>query len=155
MGITSQTVEISPGVLHAGQVELLIKTGFISSIQFPNLDADGSAFDLRLGKTAWRLKQAQRPATRELAKLKVNAERITPETDSGGAEYFEFERQNIYLAELDYHLNLPSNICGRATGKSSIGRLDLITRLLTENSTEYDVVRSTGIEVIECFQQLA
>src|SRR5208283_4178675 len=37
---------------------------------------------------------------------------------------------------------LPGNINGRATGKSSIGRLDVITRLLTENSTEYDIVEA-------------
>jgi len=43
---------------------------------------------------------------------------------------------------LDHYLKLPRNINGRATGKSSIGRLDVITRLLTENSTEYDIVEA-------------
>ncbi len=50
------------------------------------------------------------------------------------------DRQQIYLIKLDTHLSLPANVCGRATGKSSIGRLDVITRLLTENGNEYDVV---------------
>ncbi|WP_363331029.1 2'-deoxycytidine 5'-triphosphate deaminase [Desulfonatronospira sp.] len=48
----------------------------------------------------------------------------------------------MYLVELDCSLYLPENINGRATGRSSIGRLDVITRLLTDRSTEYDIVES-------------
>ncbi len=57
-------------------------------------------------------------------------------------ETFFTLKKKIYLVELDCSLYLPVNINGRATGKSSIGRLDVITRLLTESSTEYDIVES-------------
>jgi dCTP deaminase len=76
-----------------------------------------------------------------LAKIKANSTKIEPEKDSFG-EYFLFKSQKIYLVELDHFLKLPGNINGRATGRSSIGRLDVITRLLTENSTEYDIVEA-------------
>lgn len=135
----STTAEMSPGILSKEQVQCLFETGKITCIQYGPPDVDGSAFDLRLGTTAWKLTEGQRPATRELARIKGRSLRIAPESDEDG-EYLLFEKQQIYLVELDYHLNLPSNINGRATGKSSTGRLDVITRLLTENSSEYDVV---------------
>ncbi len=59
--------------------------------------------------------------------------------------YFEFQKKSIYLVELDQHLKLPSNISGRASGKSSVGRLDVITRLIANGSREYDLV-SAGYE---------
>src|SRR6185295_3859502 len=90
---------------------------------------------------AWQLDEGQRPSTRELAKIRAKSSQIKPKDDSSG-EYFLFEKKQIYLVELDHYLNLPRNINGRATGKSSIGRLDVITRLLTENSSEYDVVEA-------------
>ncbi len=57
-------------------------------------------------------------------------------------KHFLFEKEKIYLVELDCELDFPENINGRATGKSTIGRLDIITRLITQDSTEYDVVEA-------------
>jgi dCTP deaminase len=98
-------------------------------------DIDGSAIDLTLSKKAWKLKQGQRPTTRELAKIMARGDDFPPEGD-----VFKFEKGSIYLVQVDQHLKLPSNICGRASGKSSVGRLDVITRLITNGSREYDLV---------------
>jgi dCTP deaminase len=134
-------IDMSPGVLAKSQVERLFETGAITFNVFDKPDIDGSSFDLHLGRTAWQLTSGGRPATRELAKLKAKSSGIHPGSDAVG-EYFLFEKKQIYLVELDHHLNLPPNINGRATGKSSIGRLDVITRLLTDNSSEYDIVEA-------------
>ena len=37
-------------------------------------------------------------------------------------------------------LNLPSNIKGKSNPKSTTGRLDIFTRVITENGTEYDFI---------------
>lgn len=138
---TDARVGLSPGVLAKKQMERLLRDGAITSNRFGTPKLGASAFDLQLGTTAWKITLAQRPATRELAKLKAQSDSIPLQQDSDG-EFFLFEKENIYLVELDHYLKLPANISGRATGKSSIGRLDVITRLLTDNSSEYDTVEA-------------
>ena len=133
--------KISPGVLSGSQIEQLFSDGIIICHHYETLEIDASAFDLRLANRAWQLKEGQRPSTRELAKIQAKSSEIELQTDPLG-KYFFFENGQIYLVELDHYLKLPRNISGRATGKSSIGRLDVITRLLTENSTEYDIVEA-------------
>jgi dCTP deaminase len=139
----SDPIAMSPGVLTKEQIEQLLSDGMIACHHHEDLktENDASAFDLRLSNQAWRLNEGLRPSTRELAKIQAQSSKIEPEEDPSG-KYFLFEKGKIYLVELDHYLKLPSNISGRATGKSSIGRLDVITRLLTVKSTEYDIVEA-------------
>ena len=51
------------------------------------------------------------------------------------------EKGSVYMVELQEKLNLPSNIEGLANAKSSTGRLDVFTRLISDYSTEFDRVR--------------
>lgn len=140
MTAKKQPVEMSPGVLSRRQYELLLADGSITHPSFKDPpDVDASAFDLKLGESAWLLQEGQRPATRERATLTRQATRIDLERDERG-DHYRLEHGKIYLIELDTFLDLPPNINGRATGKSSIGRLDVITRLLTDDGDEYDVV---------------
>ena len=141
METLDSTVGLSPGVLATKQIKQLVNNGAITSAKSGALDIGASAFDLQLGTSAWKITLAQRPATRELAKLKAQSSPLPLESDSEGS-FFLFEKKGIYLVELDHYLKLPANVNGRATGKSSIGRLDVITRLLTDNSSEYDTVEA-------------
>ena len=50
------------------------------------------------------------------------------------------EKNCIYLCELNEKLNLPSDIMAKSNPKSTTGRLDIFTRVITENGTEYDYV---------------
>jgi len=127
------------GVLATEQVQDLINKGFIAGRTRNNPKPGASAFDLTIGNKAWKLEEGQRPTTRELGKIKSLAKPLVPLSDSHG-EYFEFAAGGIYLIELDPYLELPPNISGRATGKSSVGRLDVITRLIANSCREYDVV---------------
>ena len=51
-----------------------------------------------------------------------------------------FERGQVYVAPLEEELNLPAHISGRANPKSTTGRLDVFTRLLTDYGREFDTV---------------
>ncbi|MFZ0930897.1 MAG: 2'-deoxycytidine 5'-triphosphate deaminase [Syntrophobacteraceae bacterium] len=133
-------IAMSPGVLSETQI-MQLHHGSVIICHNYSLQSDASAFDLRISNRAWKLEEGQRPSTRELAKIQAKSSEIKLESDSDG-EYFHFKKEQIYLVELDHYLKLPMNINGRATGKSSIGRLDVICRLLTENSTEYDIVEA-------------
>ena len=50
------------------------------------------------------------------------------------------EKNCIYLCELNEKLNLPNDIMGKSNPKSTTGRLDIFTRVITENGKEYDYV---------------
>ena len=50
------------------------------------------------------------------------------------------EKNCIYLCELNEKLRLPMNIMGKSNPKSTTGRLDIFTRVLTENGKEYDFI---------------
>ena len=50
------------------------------------------------------------------------------------------EKNCIYLCELNEKLNLPNDIMGKSNPKSTTGRLDIFTRVITENGKEYDFI---------------
>lgn len=132
---------LAPGVLADEQLIQMFRD---NSIQYlttpqPSVRPDPSALDLTLSTKAWKLKTSSRPTTRELEKIKRESDELAPGKDAHG-QHFHFEAKAIYLVQLQERLTLPPNLCGRATGKSSVGRLDVITRLLTEHAREYDTV---------------
>lgn len=51
-----------------------------------------------------------------------------------------FEKDCVYIIPLVEELNLPENISGKANPKSTTGRLDIFTRLITDYGTEFDRV---------------
>ena len=51
-----------------------------------------------------------------------------------------FEKDCVYIIPLVEELSLPDNISGRANPKSTTGRLDIFTRLITDYGTEFDSV---------------
>jgi dCTP deaminase len=50
------------------------------------------------------------------------------------------ERDCVYIIPLLEELSLPENISGKANPKSTTGRLDIFTRLITDYGTEFDAV---------------
>jgi len=50
------------------------------------------------------------------------------------------EKDCVYIIPLLEDLNLPENISGKANPKSTTGRLDIFTRLITDYGTEFDRV---------------
>jgi dCTP deaminase len=52
------------------------------------------------------------------------------------------ERGCVYIVPLLEHLNLSSRIAANANPKSSTGRLDIFTRLITDHATEFDNVEA-------------
>ena len=46
----------------------------------------------------------------------------------------------VYLVRLMEHLNLPEGVSGKANPKSTTGRLDIFTRLITDYGDEFEKV---------------
>jgi dCTP deaminase len=140
MATVSRTTA-APGVFAKHQIEDLITKHRVS---YPGGavkgDVDPSALDLTVGRKAWKVREGLRPTARELDKITRSADEHHPTQDGTGKSYFDFSAKQIYVVELQERLQLPPNISGRATGKSTVGRLDVITHLLTSDVGEYDTV---------------
>ena len=124
------------GVLASQQIEALFASDAISA-QAPLVEGQlqPASLDLRLGSTAYRVRASflagsgNRVADR-LAEFEMHQIDLTP-----GAV---LEKGCVYLVPLQESLSLPADIHAIANAKSSTGRLDLLTRLITDDGTEFD-----------------
>ncbi len=125
-------------------------TGVLSSQQLKSLIADGqitaqsditpgqiqpASLDLRLGNVAYRVRASflagqDRTVTDRLDEFGMHQVDI-----SDGAV---LEKGCVYVVPLMESLNLPPQITAVANAKSSTGRLDLLTRTITDGGEEFD-----------------
>lgn len=124
------------GVLSDSALRDLIARGAISASQ-PILpeQIQPASLDLRLGAEAWRLRASFLPGkgrrvSDRLADFQMHRMDLT-----GGAV---LERGCVYLVPLAERITLPAGLSAVANAKSSTGRLDLLTRLITDDGTEFD-----------------
>ncbi len=132
----AQEAETATGVLPDREIERLIMAGTIRARSPIELEqVQPASLDLRLGKAAWRVRASflaghGRTVAERLAEFEMH--RI----DLG--EGAVLEKGCVYLVELMESLALPEGIQAVANAKSSTGRLDLLTRLITDGGTEFD-----------------
>ena len=126
------------GVLADHQLRDLIAQGQISA-SHPILPGQiqPASLDLRLGATAYRVRASflagrNRTVTQRLADFQMHAIDLTQ-----GAV---LEKGCVYVVPLLESLALPHDMTGAASAKSSIGRLDLLTRIITDRGVEFDRV---------------
>ncbi len=124
------------GVLPYQAIRRLIESGAISAA--PDIDSaqiQPASLDLRLGAKAWRVR-----ASFLAGRGRTVADRLQEfgmhEVDlSQGAA---LERGCVYVVPLLERLSLPGDVSAIANAKSSTGRLDLLTRLITDEGVEFD-----------------
>ena len=99
-----------------------------------------ASLDLRLGSQAFRIRASFLPGKRRTVEemLKVNGTLLHdfPLTQVGCV----LETGCVYLVPLQEGLDLPSDIIGRSNPKSSTGRIDVFTRVVTDHSAAFDEV---------------
>jgi len=105
--------------IHAGQIQ-------------PN------SLDLRLGKTGCRVQCSFLPGKEGIYR-KLDAYRWYEFTLAD--EGMVLEKNQAYIFPLNESLVLPDDVYARANPKSSTGRLDVFTRLVTEYGTSFDEVK--------------
>ena len=116
-------------LLHSHQI--------VSNSKFENEQIQPSSMDLRLGPKAWRMRASFLPGIKRSVSSCIS-EFAMQEIDL--SKGYILEKGSVYLIELKESLNLPDNIEGLANAKSSTGRLDLFTRLISDYCTEFDRV---------------
>lgn len=126
------------GILPSQEISNLIARGHISAM--PAISPDHiqpASLDLRLGDMAHRVRASFLPGPHSTVEAKIKELRMT-RVDLTGAPVFE--KDCVYIIPLVEELNLPENISGKANPKSTTGRLDIFTRLITDYGTEFDRV---------------
>jgi dCTP deaminase len=126
------------GILPSQALRSLIAGGEIKAA--PDITPDQvqpASLDLRLGKVAYRIRASFLPGPDatvrdKLAELKFHEIDLTQ-----GAV---LEAGCVYLVPLIEQLNLRATIAAFANPKSSIGRIDVFTRLIADRQDSFDAV---------------
>ncbi len=126
------------GVLADHQINDLINVGAISAeIPIAAGQVQPASLDLRLGATAYRVRASflagkSRKVIDRMQEFAMHQIDLTQ-----GAV---LEKGCVYVVPLLESLNLPDGMTAAASAKSSIGRLDLLTRIITDQGVEFDRV---------------
>jgi dCTP deaminase len=135
----AETAQVrTTGILPSQDISNLIARGNI--IAQPAIHPDHiqpASLDLRLGDMAHRVRASFLPGPNSTVEAKIKELRMT-RVDLTGAPVFE--KDCVYIIPLVEELNLPENVSGKANPKSTTGRLDIFTRLITDYGTEFDRV---------------
>jgi dCTP deaminase len=129
------------GVLAAQQLRHALAEGWITTSTPYNIPLDAiqpASMDLRLGEYAWPLRCSFLPDSQSTVEEKVQGLRFDERIDlRDGAT---LERDRPYLVALIEELRLPSDIRAKTNPKSSTGRLDVFTRVITDRNHRFDEI---------------
>jgi dCTP deaminase len=96
-----------------------------------------ASIDLRLGEHAWALRCSFLPDRSSTVEQKVEGVAFERIDLRDGAT---LERDRPYLVPLVEQLHLPADIRAKANPKSSTGRLDVFTRVLSDRNHRFDEI---------------
>ncbi len=96
-----------------------------------------ASLDLRLGAVAYRLQASFLPGRDSMVERKLD---VLSMAKLDLSSQTVLERGCVYLAPLMEHLRLPRGVSAKANPKSTTGRLDVFTRLITDKGVEFERV---------------
>jgi dCTP deaminase len=130
------------GILPSQEIRHLIATGKIIAPDISEDQIQPSSIDLRLSCEAYRVRASFLPgkSTTLLNKATSNG-MLNKKFDI--SEPTLLEPHVIYIIPLMESLALPADIYGISNPKSTTGRLDIFTRLITEYGDEFERVRKS------------
>jgi dCTP deaminase len=133
------------GILPYQHIKALIARQVIRA-EFPIEDrqVQPASLDLRLGRKAYRLISSFLPELSEISsRLNVldfyQSDLVMYEMDL--TEGAILEKGHVYLVPLMESLRLPATVRARANPKSTTGRLDVFTRVVTDMNAGFDEIR--------------
>jgi dCTP deaminase len=124
------------GVLPSQAIRQMIARAEISTeITIPDGQIQPASLDLRLGNIAYRVRASFLAGHERTVADRVGEFEMHKVDLSHGAV---LEKGCVYVVPLMESLALPDGISAIANAKSSTGRLDLLTRLITDHGVEFD-----------------
>lgn len=126
------------GVLSSQEIQDLIRNGKIRSrAEITEGQIQPASVDLRLGPVAFRVRASFLPSKTSLIRPRIK-ELLLEEIDLTQPALLTMG--SVYIVPLLEHLSLPPDMSGKANPKSTTGRLDIFTRLMTEGSATFEEV---------------
>ena len=126
------------GILPVQQIRAEIAAGRIAApTAVTEAQLQPASMDLRLGTRGWRVRSSFLPGAGTRVAQKLDNFAMHQIDLSDGAV---LERGCVYIVELQESLALPDALSAMANPKSTTGRLDVFTRLITDGATEFEAV---------------
>jgi dCTP deaminase len=127
------------GVLPSQLLRQAISSGWMVAgpWRIPEESVQPASVDLRLGEHAWALRCSFLPDSDSTVEEKIEGLAFERIDLRDGAT---LERDRPYLVPLMEELRLPDELRAKANPKSSTGRLDVFTRVLTDRNHRFDEV---------------
>src|SRR3989454_70382 len=138
---------MSEGALPDRELRAAVREGGIPApMAIEDRQFQPASLDLRLGPEAYQLRASFLPF-QETVQSRLGDRRLTESdlvidqltlTGSGAT----LQRGSVYLVPLLESLDLPAHLRGRSNPKSTTGRLDIFTRVITDATPRFDEIRS-------------
>ena len=127
------------GVLPNQHLAAAIADGIVDAggYKIPSENIQPASLDLRLGEIAYRIRCSFLPGGETVERRMKDL--VIDEVNLHG-EGAVLESNRPYLIPLKERLALPRNIRGKANPKSSTGRADVFTRVITDGSYRFDEI---------------
>lgn len=128
------------GIFPSQAIKDLIHRGFLktdSGLDILPEQIQPASLDLRLGKKAYRVRASFLPGRGNTVEKQLETLSLHEFSLEDGAV---LERECFYVVEVEESLKLPDSVSAFANPKSSTGRLDVFTRLISDGAEIFDYV---------------
>jgi len=133
-----QPLAFTTGILPSQMLRQFIENGNIAAdTPIDASQVQPSSIDLRLGSVACRVRASFLSSANSTVSRKLENQTLHEIDLSRPAV---LEKNCVYIVPLQESLNLPPNVSGKANPKSSTGRLDIFTRLITDYGRQFEFV---------------
>jgi dCTP deaminase len=109
--------------------------GIVPAVPFAPDQTQPASLDLRLGKTAYRVRASFLPGPKTTVAERIAELKLHEIVLTGGAV---LETNCVYIVPLLESLALPPDVSAAANPKSSTGRLDVFTRVIADETRGFD-----------------
>jgi dCTP deaminase len=128
------------GILPSQRLEELVANGYVrAAAPIDASQIQPSSIDLRLGSVGYEVSASFLPSVNSTVEKKL-AEVTLQQIDLSKAALLEKGR--VYIVPLQEELLLPENYSAKANPKSSIGRLGVFTRVITDYGDAFEEIRA-------------
>ncbi|MBI5192961.1 MAG: 2'-deoxycytidine 5'-triphosphate deaminase [Nitrospirae bacterium] len=125
------------GTIPVQVLKQLVSEGVIKSgIPVIEKQYQPSSIDLRLGNKAYRVRSSFLPQRKNVDELLNELFMYEVDLDENGI----LDKKNVYIIPLMEELHLPCELNGKTNPKSTTGRLDVFTRVITDKGYRFDEI---------------
>jgi dCTP deaminase len=128
---------MDPGILIHDEIDALLADAAVrAETPFEPGQVQPTSLDLRLGRRAHRIRAGFLPTRATVEERLAGLSLFEVDLDAG----YVLEPGHIYLVQLEEEFALPAGLAARCNPKSSTGRIDLFTRVITDRTERFDEI---------------